>query len=76
MLQVLFDQRVIPNYRVGVFRKLADQPDISLTISHWTDRFTDRTPHVEGDLAFETIAFTPLRFQIRGRDYCCWRSIG
>ena len=67
MIRVLFDQRVIPNYRVGVYRKLAEQPDIRLTVSHWTDRFTDPTPHIVGDLGFDTVAFTPVRFRVNGK---------
>ena len=41
VVKVLFDQHVIPNYRVGPFKKLANKNDIDLTVSFWIDKFTD-----------------------------------
>ena len=69
MINVLFDQRVIPNYRVGIYKKLAAIPDISLTVSYWTTRSPDEPPHMGRNLGFDTVAFTPLRHRISGKDY-------
>ena len=68
-IKVLFDQRVIPNYRVGVYQKLANIPGIDLTVSYWNNRFTDNTPHVYGELGFKTVAFQPISYRINGKYY-------
>ena len=73
MIKVLFDQRVIPNYRVGIFRKLSDMPGIDLTVSYWKNRFTDNTPHVSDNLGFRTVVFDPKVKSINGNVY--WINI-
>jgi hypothetical protein len=73
MIKVLFDQRVIPNYRVGIFRKLSDMPGIELTVSYWKNRFTDNTPHVSDNLGFRTVIFDPKVKTINGDVY--WINI-
>ena len=72
-IKVLFDQRVIPNYRAGVFRKLANMPNIDLTVSYWNNRFTDNTPHVYGELGFKTVDLKPISYRINGKYY--WLNI-
>lgn len=72
-IKVLFDQRVIPNYRVGVYQKLANMPSIDLTVSYWSKRFTDNTPHVYGGLGFKTVDFQPISYRINGKHY--WLNI-
>lgn len=73
MIKVLFDQRVIPNYRVGIFRKLSDMPGIDLTVSYCKNRFTDNTPHVSDNLGFRTVVFDPKVKSINGNVY--WINI-
>ena len=72
-IRVLFDQRVIPNYRVGIYNKLANIPGIDLTVSYWNNRFTDNTPHVYGELGFKTVDFQPISYRINGKHY--WLNI-
>lgn len=72
-IKVLFDQRVIPNYRVGIYKKLANMPSIDLTVSYWSKRFTDNTPHVYGELGFKTVDFQPISYRINGKYY--WFNI-
>lgn len=73
MIKVLFDQRVIPNYRIGIFRKLSDMHGIDLTVSYWKNRFTDNTPHVSNNLGFRTVLFNPKVKSINGKTY--WINI-
>jgi glycosyltransferase involved in cell wall biosynthesis len=66
-IKVLFDERVIPNYRVGLFRKFAALPDIELTVSYWKDRDAEEPPQSERDGGFARVEFTPIRFRMFGR---------
>jgi glycosyltransferase involved in cell wall biosynthesis len=66
-IRVLFDERVIPNYRVGVFRKFAALPDIDLAVSYWKERNAEEPPQSEADGGFGRVEFTPIRFRMFGR---------
>ena len=66
-LEVLCDQRVIPNYRVPIFSKLASFADIRLTVSYWSARDAEEPAHVSTTAGFQTVAFSPLRYSVLGR---------
>jgi glycosyltransferase involved in cell wall biosynthesis len=72
-IKVLFDERVIPNYRVGVFRKFAALPDIDLTVSYWKERDAEEPPQSELDGGFGRVEFTPIRFKTLRR--CVWINL-
>ena len=67
-LRVLFDQRVIPNYRVPIFARIGRAPDIDLIVSYWTERLPTDPPHVHAAQDFGTVAFHPWRFRFGGKE--------
>jgi len=66
-IKVLFDQPVIANYNVGMYKSLASRPDIHLTVSYWADRFEEYPPHNKAEINFETVSFRPIRWKIFGK---------
>lgn len=67
-IKVLFDEQVIPNYRIGIFKKLAAYPDIELTVSYWLRRAEDSPPHMDKFSGFDTISFDPIQWNYSGRN--------
>ena len=68
MITVLFDEQVIPNYRICIFKKLAAYPDIELTVSYWLRRAEDSPPHMNKISGFNTISFDPIQWNYSGRN--------
>lgn len=69
MIKVLFDQKTIANYRVGILNRLSCFEDIRLTVSYWGDCFLYEFPNKLDGLNFDTVLFTPIKLRINSRIY-------
>lgn len=67
-IKILFDEQVIPNYRIGIFKKLALYSNIELTVSFWSHRPENAPPHLENISQFSTVAFDPVKWNYFGRN--------
>lgn len=68
-INLLYDQRVIPNYRVGVLNKLNNRDAINLTVSYWGNSFLDQTPNSFSNVTFNTVCFNPWKIKIKNKIY-------
>lgn len=68
-VNLLYDQRVIPNYRVGVLNKLNNRDTVNLTVSYWRNSFLDQTPNSFSNVAFNTVCFNPWKMAIKNKTY-------
>ena len=74
MTRVLFVQKEIPNYRIGIFNRLASNPRMSLTVSCWKEHFPEKHLSNNEKTDFHIAVFDPPRFRLGKRLY--WFNFG